>query len=269
LDQILDFLFTDQGIPYENPGKTGAPSLGDWMLRGSYPEIRLNRQVDRQLWMASYIQTYLERDVRQMVNVGDLSTFHRFLRLAAARTGQILNMSELARDVGMSVPTIKKWISILEASYQIYVLPPHFNNLGKRVTKSPKIYFLDTGIASYLMGLHAEEPLRKGPMFGPLFETLVVSEWVKAFYHRGERPELYYWRSKSGLELDLLIDRNGRFYPLEIKGTSTLLPGHAEALLAWKKLAGEKAVGGLIVASIDRPFVFKGLRAIPWWDGPE
>jgi hypothetical protein len=201
-----------------------------------------------------------------MVNIGDLNTFHRFLRLMAARTGQILNMSDLARDVGMSVPTIKKWISILEASYQIFLLPPHFNNLGKRVIKSPKVYFLDTGIASYLMGLHAEEPLKRGPMMGPLFETLVVSEWVKAFYHRGERPELYYWRSKTGLEVDLLIDRNGRLYPLEVKATSTLLPGHAESLLKWKELASGSADGGVIVANIDQPFTFKGLKAITWWN---
>jgi predicted AAA+ superfamily ATPase len=241
--------------------------LENWILRGGYPEIRLYPEVNRQIWMAGYIQTYLERDVRQMVNIGDLNTFHRFLRLMAARTGQILNMSDLARDVGMSSPTIKKWISILEASYQIFLLPPHFNNLGKRVIKSPKVYFLDTGIASYLMGLHTEEPLKRGPMMGPLFETLVVSEWVKAFYHRGERPELYYWRSKTGLEVDLLIDRNGRLYPLEIKATATLIPGHAESLLKWKELADEAADGGVIVANIEQPFAFKGLKAISWWNG--
>ncbi len=224
----------------------------------------MDPEVDRQIWMAGYIQTYLERDVRQMVNIGDLNTFHRFLRLMAARTGQILNMSDLARDVGMSVPTIKKWISILEASYQIFLLHPHFNNLGKRVIKSPKVYFLDTGIASYLMGLHSEEPLKRGPMMGPLFETLVVSEWVKAFCHRGEHPELYYWRSKTGLEVDLLIDRNGRLYPLEIKATATLLPGHAESLLKWKELATGSADGGVIVANIEQPFAFKGLKAISW-----
>ena len=265
LESILQGLFSK---PARVVRKSPPPiPLENYILRGGYPEIRLDPEVNRQIWMAGYIQTYLERDVRQMVNVGDLNTFHRFLRLMAARTGQILNMSDLARDVGMSVPTIKKWISILEASYQVFLLPPHFNNLGKRVIKSPKVYFLDTGIASYLMGLHTEEPLKRGPMIGPLFETLVVSEWIKAFYHRGERPELYYWRSKTGLEVDLLIDRNGRLYPLEIKATATLLPGHAESLLKWKELADGSADGGVIVANIEQPFAFKGLKAISWWNG--
>jgi predicted AAA+ superfamily ATPase len=267
LEAILERLFVNPTVsPRKKPPSPMVP-LENWVLRGGYPEIRLNPEVNRQIWMAGYIQTYLERDVRQIVNIGDLNTFHRFLRLMAARTGQILNMSDLSRDLGMSVPTIKKWISILEASCQIFLLPPHFNNLGKRMIKSPMVYFLDTGIASYLMGIHSEEPLRKGPMMGALFETLVVSEWVKAFYHRGEHPELYYWRSKTGLEVDLLLDRNGRLYPLEIKATATLLPGHAEALLKWKELAGEFAEGGVLVADIDHPFTFKDLKAVPWWSG--
>ena len=264
LDQVLNKTFPGPGkSPRSQPGR-GVLTLEDWVLRGCFPEIRTNPEVNRQLWMGSYIQTYLERDVRQIVNVGDLTTFHRFLRLTAARTGQILNLSDLARDVGMSVPTIKKWISILEASYQIFLLPPHFNNLGKRLIKSPKIYFLDTGVASYLMGLHSPEPLRKGPMIGPLFETLVVAEWVKTFYHRGERPELFYWRSKLGLEVDLIIDRNGKLYPMEIKATATLLPGHVDSLLKWKELAGEAASGGLVIANIEQPWVYKGLRALSW-----
>ncbi len=267
LDRILKGFFSN--FTQKAELKPGQPTMAleKRILQGGYPEIRVNPKVNRRLWMASYIQTYLERDVRQMVNVGDLNTFHRFLRLVAARTGQILNLSDLARDVGMSVPTIKKWISILEASYQIFLLPPYFNNLGKRLIKSPKVYFLDTGIASYLMGLHAAEPLQSGPMMGPLFETLVVSEWVKAFYHRGEHPELYYWRDKSGLEVDLIIDRNGLLYPIEIKATATLLPGHAESLLKWKELAGKSAAKGLIVANIDHPWTFKDIQGISWQRG--
>ena len=268
LDHVLTGLFSSSGKKPSSPDRHPDLSLNDWLLRGSYPEIRSHSEINRQLWMAGYIQTYLERDVRQIVNVGDLNAFHRFLRLMAARTGQILNLSDLARDVGLSVPTIKKWVSILEASYQVFLLPPHFNNLGKRLIKSPKAYFLDTGIAGYLMGLHAPEPLRQGPMMGPLFETLVVSEWVKAFYHRGERPELYYWRAKGGPEVDLIIDRNGRLYPIEIKSTATLLPGHFESLLKWKELAGKAAVDGLLVADMDQPGVYKGLRSVSWQQMP-
>jgi predicted AAA+ superfamily ATPase len=241
--------------------------LDDWLLRGAYPEIRVNREVDRQLWIAGYVQTYLERDVRQVMNVGDLNSFNRFLRLCAARTGQILNMSELGRDAGVSVPTVKKWLSILEASYQIYLMPPHFNNFGKRIIKSPKLYFLDTGIATFLLGLHAKEPLMQGPMRGPIFETMVVAEWVKAFYNNGERLELYYWRSKAGMEVDLIIDRNGRLYPIEIKATSTVMPGHTENLNKWKELAGDMAEKGIIIADIMESFEIKGCRAVSWETG--
>jgi predicted AAA+ superfamily ATPase len=263
IDGILERLFSN-GEGKKRKASLIPISLDDWLLRGAYPEVRANQDVDRQLWCSSYVQTYLERDVRQVVNVGDLNTFHRFLRLCAGRTGQILNMSELARDVGVSVPTIKKWVSVLEASYQIHLLPPHFKNLGKRIIKSPKLYFLDTGIATFLMGLHAKEPTLQGPMIGALFETVVVSEWIKAFYHRGERPELYYWRSGAGMEVDLIVDRNGRLHPIEIKATSTLLPRHAESLNKWRAIAGKLSSKGVIVADIPRSFALKDCRAISW-----
>ena len=267
IDNILEsLLFAGERGTKGKPRQSPFP-LDDWLLRGAYPEIRTNKAVDRQLWCTSYIQTYLERDVRQIVNVGDINTFNRFLRLCAARTAQILNMSELARDVGMSVPTIRKWLSVLEASYQIHLLPPHFNNLGKRIVKSPKLYFLDTGIATFLLGLHSREPTMQGPMIGPLFETMVVSEWVKAFYHRGERPELYYWRSKAGVEVDLIVDRNGKLYPMEIKATSTLLPGHVEPLNTWRALAGTLASEGIILADVAEPLTLKNSHAVPWQTG--
>ncbi len=271
IDDVVESNFrgVDAGVKTFAEPADFAMGLDDWILRGGYPEIRSNRDVDRQLWCSSYIQTYLERDVRQLVNVGDLNTFNRFLRVCAARTGQILNQSEIARDVGVSVPTVKKWISVLEASYQIFLLPPHFNNLGKRVIKSPKLYFLDTAIVTYLMGLHSGEPTLKGPMIGALFETMVVAEWVKAFYHGGEKPELYYWRSKSGLEVDLIVDRNGVLNPAEIKSTATLLPGHIRNLEKWKKLAGNATSTGVVYANIDEPFNLKGFRAIPWRYGLE
>ena len=267
IDSVLETVFRDREQGAKGKLRQSPFPLDDWLLRGAYPEIRANKDVDRQLWCTSYIQTYLERDVRQIVNVGDINTFNRFLRLCAARTAQILNMSELARDVGISVPTIRKWLSVLEASYQIHLLPPHFNNLGKRIVKSPKLYFLDTGIATFLLGLHSREPTMQGPMIGPLFETMVVSEWVKAFYHRGERPELYYWRSKAGVEIDLIVDRNGKLYPMEIKSTSTLLPGHAKPLNTWRALAGNLASAGVILADIAEPFTLTGCRAVPWQTG--
>lgn len=248
----------------EGAGASETLLIEDWLLRGGYPEIRSNPDVDRQLWCASYVQTYLERDVRQVLNVGDLNTFNRFLRLCAARTGQILNMSELSRDTGVSVPTVKKWLSVLEASYQIFLLQPHFVNFGKRLIKSPKLYFMDLGIVTFLLGLHSRDPILKGPMIGPLFETMVVSEWVKAFYHRGEKPELYFWRSRGGMEVDLLVDRNNRLYPIEIKATATVLPGHTDSLNGWRTLAGNRAAEGVIVSLAPEPFTVKACKVLPW-----
>lgn len=264
IDQILKEQFNDKWAPQSVTIKT-TPALENWLLRGSYPEIRVNDEVDRQLWCASYIQTYLERDVRQIVNVGDLNTFQRFLRLCAGRTGQILNQSELARDVGVSVPTIKSWLSVLEASHQIFLLPPYFNNFGKRLIKSPKLYFMDTGIATFLLGLHDAEPLMKGPMLGAIFETMVIANWTKIFQHRGEPPQMYYWRSNDGLEIDLLIERNGRLHPFEIKSTQTILPGHFEGLNKWKALAGQTKQRGVVIAAAREETALLGNNVVPWF----
>jgi predicted AAA+ superfamily ATPase len=242
------------------------PDLGDWIVRGTYPEPRMNPEVDRGFWCSSYVQTYLERDVRQVVNVGDLRTYSTFLRLCAARTAQVLNLSDLARDAGISVPTAKRWLSILEATYQVYLLPPYFENLGKRLTKSPKLYFLDPGLACWLAGLHSPEAALQGPMGGPLVETAVVSAWVKAFRHAGETPSLFFWRSRDGLEVDLLVDRDGVLYPLEIKSTATVLPGHAAALEKWLTLAGKRsAAKGILFADVPEPFSLSArVRVEPW-----
>jgi uncharacterized protein len=240
--------------------------LSEWLLRGSYPELRANLEVDREIWCSSYIQTYLERDVRQVINVGDLNSFSRFLRLVAARTSQVVNYSDLGRDAGISSPTARKWMSVLEASGLVYLLPPFFSNFGKRLIKSPKIYWLDTSLATFMMGLHSPEPLVHGPFLGPLFETAIVSAWVKAFSNRGIPPPLYYWRSRDGIEVDLLIDYDGKLYPIEIKATSTVLPQHASALNKWSDLAGRKRNSAIIIADIPAAVnVAAGVRAVPWW----
>lgn len=170
-------------------------SISEALLRGNYPEIASKRAVDRQLWCGSYVFTYLERDVRNLAQVGDLSQFERFLRLCAACTGQILNLSELAKEVGMSVPTMKRWLSVLEIGHQVYLLYPYYKNLGKRLVKSPKLYFNDTGLASYLLGLHDREALLNSPNFGNLFETMIVTDFLKRFLHFGQMPSMYYLRT--------------------------------------------------------------------------
>ena len=205
-------------------------SVSEVILRGNYPEIASRKSVDRQLWCGSYISTYLERDVRNLAQIGDLSQFERFLRLCAIRTGQLLNLSELAKEIGMSVPTVKRWLSILETGYQIYLLYPYYKNVGKRLVKSPKLYFNDTALASYLLGLHDRETLLNSPNFGNLFETMVVTDALKRFLHSGQMPSMYYLRTRDGLEVDLVIESGQKLYLFEIKGAMTIVPKHASSL---------------------------------------
>ena len=261
IDGILERIFArpeDAEIMPSTP-----VDLADWLLRGGYPEPRFNAEVDRQLWCSGYVQTYLQRDVRELLNVGDLSTFARFIQLAATRSGSLLNMANMARDIGVSVPTVKRWISVLEASHVIHLVRPYHENYGKRITKSPKLYFLDTGLLTYLLGLHQAEALLQGPSFGPVFETAVVAEWVKAFAHRGEPPSLYFFRS-PGLEVDLVVERNQRLYGIEIKAASTPVPRHADSLRKWLRLAGDRAQG-VVACAINTPTpLAPGVRAVPW-----
>jgi predicted AAA+ superfamily ATPase len=239
--------------------------LAEWLLRGGFPQLWSDPDVDRQLWLASYIQTYLERDVRSVLGVRDLGAFQTFLRLAAARTAQVLNLVDLARDVGVSPPTIRQWLSVLEASHQIFLLRPHFENLGKRLVKSPKLYWLDTGLVCLLLGLRDEEAVLRGPMAGPLFETAVVAELAKLFYHRGLPPALWYWRSRDGWEVDLLVELGGRLHPIEIKTTATPRPAHAESVVRWRSLAREKAGPGLLLTQAGEPSALvPGVRVLPW-----
>jgi predicted AAA+ superfamily ATPase len=232
----------------------------------------LNRDVDRRIWFGSYVQTYLERDVRDLLQVGDLAAFSRFLSLVAARTGTVVNLSELGREVGVTGPTAKRWLSVLETSRVVYLLRPYFRNFGKRIRKSPKLYLLDAGLAAFLQGLHDRDALLGGPTLGALAETSVVSEWIKAFRQSGEEPEIYYWRSASGIEVDLLIARGGKLYGVEVKATATPRPAHAEALAKWMELAGTEAEG-VLACRVDSPMPLReGIAAVPWhlaWPGRE
>lgn len=191
-------------------------------LRTSYPEPSLHSGLDMSMWAGAYVQTYLERDVRSLYNIGNLSDFQHFMQLLASRSSQILNMSQFANDLGVSMPTIKSWLSILEAGRIIYLLPPYYVNLGKRITKSPKIYFLDIGLVCYLTGIRDREHLLKGPLAGPLFENFCISETIKLFFNHGQRGNLYYLRTNNNLEVDLLIEESFEtVMPVEIKLNQT------------------------------------------------
>lgn len=223
-------------------------------LTGSYPELVVDKTVDLQSWYASYLQTYLERDIRTVYNIGDLRDFQRFVRLLAARCGQQLNLSDFGRDLGISVPTVKSWLSILEASRVVYLLPPYYSNLGKRITKSPKVYFVDIGLACSLAGVRDEAHLLNGPMAGHLFENFCIMETVKYFLGRGEQPPLYYIRTGNGLEVDLLIEpAAGLLIPVEIKLGKTPTPQLARTLAAFRESFAQLGPApGLLLSLADQ-----------------
>lgn len=241
--------------------------LAQLMLRGNYPEIASRPSVDWELWCGSYIATYLERDVRNISHVGDLSQFERFLRLCATRTGQILNVSELAREIGISVPTARRWISLLETGYQVYLLYPYYRNVGKRLVKSPKLYFNDTALACYLLGLRDQRALLNSPHFPHVFETFVVVDFWKRFLHFGQMPSLYYLRTQDGLEVDLVIELNQKLHLFEIKSSTTITSAHASSLMRAKRDLGNLVQTSCIISCAHQSFSLqKDIYNYRWQD---
>jgi uncharacterized protein len=189
--------------------------------RGSFPAIATDASLNRELFYSSYVQTYLQRDIRDLAKVGDEMAFFRFLRATAARTAQLLNLAELARDADIAPNTAKQWLSILQASNLVYLLEPYFNNVTKRLVKTPKLYFLDTGLCAWLTEWSSPATLEAGAMSGAIFETWVVTELLKSWYHRGLRAPFYFYRDKDQKEVDLLISQDGTLYPIEIKKSAS------------------------------------------------
>lgn len=217
--------------------------------RGSYPAIAIDEGLDRDLFYSSYVQTYLQRDVRDLARVGDESAFLRFLRAAAARTGQLLNMADLARDADVAPNTAKSWLSILQASGVVYLLEPWHSNVTKRLVKTPKLYFLDTGLCAYLTEWSSPETLEAGAMSGAVFETWVVAEIIKSYFHNGRQAPLYYYRDKDKVEIDLLIVLNGTFHPVEIKKSASPSKHDTRHFSRLEKLGRRVGPGGLICLS--------------------
>ncbi len=201
-----------------------APGLAEiyrWIWLGSLPELATRRVSDREIFYSSYLQTYVQRDVRDLARVGDLLLFTRFVRACAARTGQMLNLSDLARDTDVSVPTAKAWLSILEAGFLVFLLRPWASNVTRRLIKAPKLYFLDTGLCAWLTEWSTPETLAAGAMAGAILETHAVAEILKSWWHRGREPSLYYYRDRDGREVDLVFASDGRLHPVEIKRAAT------------------------------------------------
>ena len=246
-----------------------APSPWECIRKGFYPPL-FDRKLEPAQWQSDYIQTYLERDVRQLTQVHSLDQFQRSLRLCAGRAGQILNQSSLATDAGISPTTANALLSILQASYVIFPLPPFHHNFNKRLVKSPKLYFHDTGIACNLLGIRTAADLELSPFRGPLFENLVVAEFLKRQQNQGRPANLHYWRDNHGNEIDLLLPQGAdRWTPVEIKSGQTLSDNWLDGLRKWQTLAGETAADPLLVYAGDRQTQWHGIQIAPWDRLPE
>lgn len=238
-----------QRLKFASPGHLKDIYKAIW--QGSYPALVAGEVTNRDLFYSSYLQTYLQRDVRDLTQVGDESAFLRFIRACAARTGQLLNLTDIARDTDVSVPTVKKWLSILQASFQIYLLQPYYTNLTKRAVKTAKLYFLDTGLCSYLTEWATPETLEAGAMSGHIFETYVFSELLKSYWHRGVQPSLYYYRDKDQKEIDFLIEQDQTLYPIEVKKSATPRKEWVNSFSVLSHL--KKKIGrGVVVCLIDK-----------------
>ncbi len=218
-------------------------SLEKFLYTGTYPRI-YDKQLPPSEWYANYVTTYIERDVRAIKNITDLDQFQKFLKMCAGRSGQILNLTSLGNDCGITHNTARSWLSVLQAGYIIFLLQPHFQNYNKRLVKSPKLYFYDTGLLSFLLGIHSADALLTHPFRGPVFETWVMSELLKGRFNRGLRANLYFWRDNSGNEVDCIIDHGDNVSALEIKSGRTITKDSFKGLRYWSKISkndGESA----------------------------
>lgn len=256
--QLLPFTLPELAQAGQSP-----KTLEETLTFGLYPPI-----YDRDLypgdWFSSYVSTYIERDVRQLINIRDLSAFQRFVKMCAARTGQLLNLSGLGADCGISHNTAAAWLSVLEASYLVFLLRPHHQNFNKRLVKTPKLYFYDVGLAAWLLGIHDPREMRFHAQRGAIFETLVVTELLKHRYNAGRPSNLFFWRDSKGLEIDLLIENGNRLTPVEIKSGQSVASDFFDSLKRWTEIAGMKSQPGWLVYGGRRAFQQGQISITPW-----
>jgi len=226
-------------LSYNEINSLGLPALStnQLILQGCYPEI-YDKQRSHQIWYPAYIRTYVERDVKLLRNIDNTLLFTRFVQLCAGRIGQQLSVSALSNECGIDVKTVQAWLSILQSSFIIYLLPPHFKNFNKRVVKTPKLYFTDTGLACSLLGIRSENEVSTSHFRGALFENYVVSELLKYKYNTGSPVNLYYWRDSLGVEIDILLDTGQTLYPIEIKASETFQESHLKPMQQWQRISG-------------------------------
>jgi len=250
-------------------GFSAPPAIGaadDWcevVFQGGYPRIH-DRGLDCREWLRNYCETYLERDVRDVLKVGDLEAFSRFLRLCAGRSGQLLSWTGLGADAGIAHATARRWLSILEASFLVARLRPFHKKFNKRLVKSPKLYFLDSGLLCFLLRIRSPEELRFHGARGAIFESWVVSELLKNYYNRGESPDVYFWRDSNGREVDLVLDLGGRCIAVEIKSGETVVDDFFKSLRYWRHLPGQADSPAAVVYGGNTSFVRDGADVRSW-----
>ncbi|SDG96086.1 hypothetical protein SAMN04487996_12632 [Dyadobacter soli] len=243
---------------------TDVPDENQLIFKGLYPPI-YEPGIPPEDWFPNYLRTYIDRDVRQIKNITDLIVFERFMRLLAGRSGQELNLTSLAVDTGVDTKTVQSWIGILESSFIIYLLRPHFKNFNKTLTKRPKVYFYDTGLVCSLLGISAIEQLPLHPLRGALFESLVVTELVKQRTNAGRPVNLYYWRDKTGREVDIVIDNGLTLIPVEIKAGKTVNNEFFGNITYWKKLSGA-TTGYIAYAGNQIEERSNGISVMNWFE---
>lgn len=231
----------------------------DLIVKGAYPRLH-EEGLKPSRFYNGYTQTYIERDVRALINLKDLTSFQQFLTLLAGRTGQLVNYTSLSNDVGVSATTIKNWISVLKASFVIFELPPFFENIRKRVVKSPKIYFCDVGLAAHLLGIETPEQVSRDPLRGGLYENLIIQDILKSLFNRGKRPDLFFYRDTHGNEVDLLIRKGRSLVPIEIKSAATFTPNFIQGIERFRKVSGDRCLPGYVLYNGHEQYTLKETR---------
>lgn len=266
LGELLGKTAADPWRINELPAASGEPpfTLEEIIFKGLYPRIH-DKGLEPHDWLSAYYRTYVERDVRDLANIGNLETFQRFVSLCAGRSGQLLNLSSLALDAGISHTTARNWISILQAGFIIHLLPPHFANFSKRIVKTPKLYFMDTGLLCYLLRIRESAELVTHYMKGHIFETFVLAELYKSFAHRGETPPLYFWRDKTGHEVDVVIDAGSKLIPLEIKSNETVNRSFFDGLKYYISLGSPVAETGVLIHGGNELYEREKSIVRPWF----
>lgn len=238
-------------------------SLDEMLLKGGYPAL-FDRKVSPRAWFSAYVTAYIERDVRQVLKVQELDTFQRFVRLCAGRSGQLLNLSSLAADCGITHNTAKAWISVLEASYILFQLRPHHANFNKRLIKTPKLYFYDAGLACWMLGIQTPRQLESHPLRGSIFETFIVAELMKARLNAGERPGMFFWRDSNGNEVDVIIEQGAKLVAIEVKSGLTVARDFFAGLEKWLALSEGLASGSVLIYGGEESYRHKGTRVVGW-----